>query len=38
MARNSDYGLMIWDCKSTGTLSNVIELLRDRKKTVVFAN
>lgn len=36
MARCSDYGLMIWDCKSTGTLSNIIELLRRRKKTVVF--
>jgi len=24
MVRGSDYGLMIWDCKSTGTLSNVI--------------
>ncbi|UGA43757.1 hypothetical protein HU230_0036840 [Bradyrhizobium quebecense] len=38
MARTSDYGLMIWDCKSTGTLSNVIELLRERKKSVVFVN
>ena len=38
MARSSDYGLMIWDCKSTGTLSNVIELLRERKKSVVFIN
>jgi len=38
MARTSDYGLMIWDCKSTGTLSNVIELLREKKKTVVFVN
>ncbi|MGB9114243.1 helix-turn-helix domain-containing protein [Bradyrhizobium sp.] len=38
MARNSDYGLMIWDCKSTGTLSNVIELLREKKKSVVFVN
>lgn len=36
MARCSDYGLMIWDCKSTGTLSNIIELLRRRKKSVVF--
>ena len=36
MARTSDYGLMIWDCKSTGTLSNVIELLREKKKSVVF--
>lgn len=38
MARNSDYGLMIWDCKSTGTLSNVLELLRRKKKTIVFIN
>ncbi|WP_323718346.1 helix-turn-helix domain-containing protein [Paracoccus aminovorans] len=38
MARRSDYGLMVWDCKSTGTLSNVIELLREKKKSVVFVN
>jgi predicted XRE-type DNA-binding protein len=38
MARKSDYGLMIWDCKSTGTLSNVIELLREKKQSVVFVN
>jgi len=38
MARKSDYGLMIWDCKSTGTLSNVIELLKEGKKSVVFVN
>lgn len=38
MARDSDYGLMVWDCKSTGTLSNVIELLREKKKSVVFVN
>lgn len=38
MARASDYGLMIWDCKSTGTLSNIIELLKDNKKSVVFVN
>ena len=38
MARNSDYGLMVWDCKSTGTLSNVIELLKEKKKSVVFVN
>lgn len=38
MARDSDYGLMVWDCKSTGTLSNVIELLRGKKKSVVFVN
>ena len=38
MAHSSDYGLMIWDCKSTGTLSNIIELLREKKKSVVFIN
>ncbi len=38
MAMGSDYGLMIWDCKSTGTLSNIIELLRKKKKSVVFVN
>jgi len=38
MARSSDYGLMIWDSKSPGTLSNVIELLKERKKSVVFVN
>lgn len=38
MARRSDYGLMIWDCKSTGTLSNVIQLLKEHKKSVVFVN
>jgi hypothetical protein len=38
MAETADYGLMIWDAKSTGTLSNVIELLRRKKKSVVFVN
>jgi predicted XRE-type DNA-binding protein len=38
MARRSDFGLMVWDCKSTGTLSNVLELLRVAKKSVVFIN
>ncbi|MHC8355583.1 hypothetical protein ACYZTL_10155 [Pseudomonas sp. LB3P81] len=38
MAEAADYGLMIWDAKSTGTLSNVIELLSRRKKSLVFVN
>jgi hypothetical protein len=38
MAKAADCGLMIWDAKSTGTLSNVIELLKRKKKTVVFIN
>ncbi|MCH2487830.1 MAG: hypothetical protein MK010_08835 [Erythrobacter sp.] len=38
MAEDADYGLMIWDSKSTGTLSNVMELLAREKKSVVFVN
>lgn len=38
MAKVADYGLMMWDAKSTGTLSNVIELLKRGKKCVVFVN
>lgn len=38
MAKVADYGLMLWDAKSTGTLSNVIELLKRNKKCVVFVN
>ena len=38
MAEVADIGLMIWDTKSTGTLSNVIELLARKKKCVVFVN
>ena len=38
MASLADYGLMIWDARSTGTLTNVIELLSRGRKTVVFVN
>jgi hypothetical protein len=38
MAEVADFGLMIWDAKSTGTLSNVIELLVRKKKSAVFIN
>lgn len=38
MAAAANYGLMIWDSKSTGTLSNVLELLKAKKKSVVFVN
>lgn len=38
MAKAADYGLMIWDAKSTGTLSNIIELLSRKKKSLVFVN
>jgi hypothetical protein len=38
MAEVADFGLMIWDTKSTGTLSNIMELLARNKKSVVFVN
>lgn len=38
MAESCDYGLMIWDTKSTGTLSNAIELLKRNKYSLVYIN
>lgn len=38
MAKAADYGLMMWDAKSTGTLSNVIELLKRGRTSRVFVN
>ena len=38
MASKADYGLMVWDTKSTGTLCNVIEMLTNNKKSLVFIN
>lgn len=38
MAEDCDFGLMVWDSKSTGTLNNVIELLKLNKSSVVFVN
>lgn len=38
MAKDCDYGFMIWDTKSTGTLSNTIELLQRNKKSLVYIN
>lgn len=38
MAADADYGLMLWDAASAGTLSNVIELIKGGKKCVVFVN
>ena len=36
MASEADFGLMIWDGKSTGTLLNVLRLLRQDKKVVLY--
>lgn len=38
MAKDCDFGLMIWDSKSTGTLSNILELLSLNKNSLVFVN
>lgn len=38
LAEAADTGLMIWDSKSTGTLSNVLELLSRKKYAWVFVN
>lgn len=36
MAKEADYGFMIWDGKSKGTLNNVLNLLKEDKKTLVY--
>jgi adenine-specific DNA-methyltransferase len=36
MALEATYGFMVWDEKSPGTLLNVLRLLRQDKKVVVY--
>jgi hypothetical protein len=36
MARETDFGLMVWDGKSPGTLLNVLRLVRAGKKSVLI--
>jgi hypothetical protein len=36
MSQIADTGLMIWDCKSAGTLSNVIDLLEQGKNCFIW--
>ena len=38
MTKACDFGLMVWDTKSTGTLSNAVELLQLDKKSRVYVN
>lgn len=35
MAKEADYGFMIWDAESSGTFSNILELLEMGKKVLV---
>jgi adenine-specific DNA-methyltransferase len=36
MAEQADYGFMLWDGVSKGTLNNILNLLERRKKVVVY--
>ena len=36
MANDADYGLMLWNGESKGTLNNIINLLTDSKKALVY--
>lgn len=36
MAAEADYGFVLWDGKSEGSINNVFELLRGKKKAVVY--
>jgi hypothetical protein len=36
MAEAAEYGLMLWDGKSKGTVNNVVSLSRDHKPVVVY--
>lgn len=36
MANEADYGFMIWDGKSRGTLNNTINLVAQNKKVPVY--
>jgi len=36
MVDEADYGLMLWDAQSRGTLTSIVNLVRDRKPVVVY--
>ena len=36
MVEEADFGFMIWDAKSKGTLRNIVNLLKKSKKTMVY--
>jgi hypothetical protein len=38
MAKEADYGFMLWDAESKGTLQNIINLLKSEKKTLVYVS
>lgn len=38
MAKDSDFGFMIWDGKSRGTMSNIIDLINSGKNVIVISS
>ncbi len=38
MVKDTDYGFMIWDTKSKGTLNNMVNLLRENKTVIVYVS
>jgi hypothetical protein len=38
MSEEADYGFMIWDGESAGTINNVLNLLERRRKVVVYVS
>lgn len=36
MSKEADYGFMLWDGKSKGTLSNILTLLENSKRVLVY--
>lgn len=38
MAKDADYGFMLWDMKSKGTLNNVLNLLSEGKKALLYSS
>jgi hypothetical protein len=36
MVQEADYGLMLWDGKSRGTLTNIVDLVRQGRPVVVY--
>ena len=36
MSEAADYGLMLWDGRSRGTLTNIVHLVREGKPVVVY--
>lgn len=37
MAREADYGLMVWDGRSSGTIMNALRLLQQGKKVAIYS-